>query len=74
MNTIYYKSLAFWKKGHKKHHHPLNPKVLEFMCNIFKYIYFVRCTECRALIKAQKYSRQFYRILTIGSQNFEQIE
>ena len=33
------------------------------------YNYFIRCTECQVLIKAQKYVYQLYVILATGSEN-----
>ena len=43
---------------------PLNPKVLEYICNIFQ-IYFVRCTECQAIILMGK--RELVALLNLSS-------
>ena len=45
-----------------------------YMQKFSKYISFVRCTECRVLAKAQKYSCQLYVILATDSQTVGQIE
>ena len=65
-----WQNLGLLKKNGHKNTHPLNPKVLELICNIFAiYIYFVMCTECQILTEAQKYRCQLYIILATCSQN-----